>query len=58
MERGRFFEATGGEEQKEKGQAAEDASRYCPQCSARLEAHKCKLICKRCGDYMSRSDCY
>ena len=31
---------------------------YCPRCSARLMAHKCKLICERCGYYMSCADYY
>lgn len=34
----------------------EDASRYCPVCSQRLESHRCKLICNLCGYYMSCSD--
>jgi hypothetical protein len=31
---------------------------YCPVCSARLEEHKCKLVCRRCGYYMSCADFY
>jgi len=27
----------------------EDASRYCPLCSQKLEFRRCKLICNRCG---------
>ena len=34
----------------------EDASRYCPVCSQRLESRRCKLICNLCGYYMSCSD--
>ena len=34
----------------------EDASRYCPLCSQRLESRRCKLICNRCGYYMSCAD--
>jgi exosome complex RNA-binding protein Csl4 len=34
------------------------ASRYCPRCSAHLEARSCKLICPSCGYYMSCSDFY
>jgi hypothetical protein len=34
----------------------EDASRYCPVCSQRLESRRCKLICNRCGYYMSCAD--
>jgi len=36
----------------------EFASGYCPRCSARLEPHSCKLICRGCGYYMSCSDFY
>lgn len=36
----------------------EDASRYCPVCSQRLESRRCKLICSVCGYYMSCSDYY
>ena len=31
---------------------------YCPVCSLRLTARKCKLLCERCGYYMSCSDYY
>ena len=36
----------------------EDASRYCPVCSQRLESRRCKLICNACGYYMSCADYY
>jgi hypothetical protein len=36
----------------------EDASRYCPLCSQRLESRRCKLICPVCGYYMSCADYY
>jgi len=36
----------------------EDASRYCPVCSRRLESRRCKLICNVCGYYMSCADYY
>ena len=36
----------------------EDASGYCPVCSQRLGALRCKLICPVCGYYMSCSDYY
>jgi hypothetical protein len=38
--------------------AHEDASRYCPVCSQRLESRRCKLICAVCGYYMSCADYY
>lgn len=31
----------------------EDASRYCPVCSQRLESRRGKLVCNVCGYYMS-----
>jgi len=36
----------------------EDASRYCPICSERLESRRCKLVCSNCGYYMSCADYY
>ena len=36
----------------------EDVSRYCPVCSQRLEARRCKLVCRVCGYYMSCADYY
>jgi len=30
----------------------------CPRCNADLEPHKCKLVCRRCGYYMSCADYY
>lgn len=40
------------------GVAGEDASRYCPVCSQRLESRRCKLVCAVCGYYMSCADYY
>lgn len=40
------------------GGKAEFASEYCPQCSARLAARSCKMMCPGCGYYMSCSDFY
>ena len=31
---------------------------YCPVCSSRLTEQKCKLLCERCGYYMSCADYY
>ena len=31
---------------------------FCPVCSLRLIARKCKLLCERCGYYMSCADYY
>ena len=35
-----------------------DVSLYCPVCSQRLEARRCKLVCSVCGYYMSCADYY
>lgn len=35
-----------------------NVSTYCPVCFRALEQHRCKLICKSCGYYMSCSDYY
>ncbi|MGH9662464.1 MAG: hypothetical protein ACRD96_28200 [Bryobacteraceae bacterium] len=37
---------------------AEDAALYCPVCSTRLREQKCKLVCERCGYFMSCADYY
>ena len=36
----------------------EVAMLYCPICSTRLASLKCKLVCERCGYYMSCADYY
>ena len=36
----------------------EEAMLYCPVCNQRLAARQCKLICQRCGYYMSCADYY
>ena len=43
---------------KVEASVGEDASRYCPVCSQRLESRRCKLICPVCGYYMSCADYY
>lgn len=37
---------------------APDHSVHCPNCSTRLTELKCKLLCKKCGYYMSCADFY
>ena len=31
---------------------------YCPVCSTRLTERKCKLLCQKCGYYLSCADYY
>lgn len=35
-----------------------EAVLYCPLCSKRLVEMKCKLVCERCGYFMSCADYY
>jgi len=36
----------------------EEPMLWCPVCSTRLTARKCKLLCEKCGYYMSCADYY
>jgi hypothetical protein len=40
----------------EKPEAPEFANQFCPVCSSRLVSQKCKMICPRCGYFMSCSE--
>jgi ribosomal protein S27AE len=37
---------------------ATDVMRTCPTCSAPLAEQHCKLVCSRCGFFLSCSDFY
>jgi hypothetical protein len=39
-------------------ESSEEPMLYCPRCNNRLIPHKCKLVCERCGYYMSCADYY
>jgi len=36
----------------------EHHSVFCPTCSSRLAEHRCKLICRNCGYFLSCADFY
>src|SRR5712692_6280252 len=36
----------------------EEPMLYCPVCATRLTERKCKLICEKCGYYLSCADYY
>jgi hypothetical protein len=36
----------------------EQAMLYCPVCSERLKQSRCKLVCEKCGYFMSCADYY
>jgi ribosomal protein S27AE len=31
-------------------------NQFCPVCSSRLESRRCKMLCPRCGYFMSCSE--
>jgi hypothetical protein len=39
-------------------QAPDEPMLYCPRCNTRLTELKCKLVCDKCGYYMSCADYY
>ena len=39
-------------------EATEHAMLYCPVCNERLVESRCKLVCQRCGYFMSCADYY
>jgi hypothetical protein len=47
-----------GEDSQEQPAAVEHPMSYCPVCSERLEPKRCKLVCEKCGYYLSCSDYY
>jgi hypothetical protein len=61
VERTRLVDADGGALPVDSGEqlrAAEQPIGFCPVCSERLEPKRCKLVCRKCGYYLSCSDYY
>jgi hypothetical protein len=52
------LEAASPDNPAELREQREEPMLYCPVCSTRLTARKCKLICEVCGYYMSCADYY
>lgn len=46
------------EAQEPASRSEDEAVLYCPVCSTRLSEIKCKLVCEKCGYYLSCSDSY
>ncbi|OFW40496.1 MAG: hypothetical protein A3J28_02345 [Acidobacteria bacterium RIFCSPLOWO2_12_FULL_60_22] len=44
--------------QREASPAAGFPVEYCPNCAAKLMGRSCKLVCPRCGYFLSCSDYY
>ncbi len=47
-----------GADSGELQRAEEHPISFCPVCSERLEPKRCKLVCSKCGYYLSCSDYY
>ena len=45
-------------ERQEQSTGEDLAMLYCPVCSTRLTGRSCKLLCEKCGYYMSCADYY
>jgi hypothetical protein len=45
-------------DQQSRSTEERNPSIYCPICSTRLQGQRCKLVCEKCGYYMSCADYY
>jgi hypothetical protein len=50
--------APGGPQAVAETAAVEHLCQICPACGSRLSGHRCKLVCRMCGYYMSCADYY
>jgi hypothetical protein len=50
--------AHGQSEPRTESAAPEHLCKWCPNCAAKLEISRCKLVCRQCGYYMSCADYY
>jgi hypothetical protein len=46
------------QEDRRQAEGENEPMLYCPVCSTRLTELKCKLVCNKCGYYMSCADYY
>ncbi len=46
------------EDKRQQAASENEPMLYCPVCSTRLTELKCKLVCNKCGYYMSCADYY
>ena len=46
------------EHQREPEGDQEEAMLYCPVCNHKLTSRRCKLVCEKCGYFMSCADYY
>jgi hypothetical protein len=47
-----------GDQDRVADKRADEPMLYCPVCNTRLSEFKCKLVCQKCGYFMSCADYY